>query len=311
MELVRSLLYIVSALNIAFKWFGIFSYLLSYLIDLLVQVPGIWVQCWRGKSSPYQKNRYCTRSSQGEMVVARFEQWPPAELPGGDFYGSLLFGDGSQKMLAAMTCWIALLMVWRGHGEDSVSHPSTLTMIASFLRITTMVKATEARGTALDGVINRIVQQNIAAKVQPITSFSWASILKAFGTNSFDDALTAYNGHPDVIAHDRNDSGAGSISLDGRKKQAVRNWMDRTCPKAFDEVLRSTHDLPFNLGPFGEAFALSGSCFLGSKANLEAFPDSVDGPCPNEAFWEVTWHIVHLHNLTIMLLILFCPFSCF
>lgn len=112
----------------------------------------------------------------------------------------------------------------------------------SFLRIPTMVKATEARGTVLDSVINRIVQQNIAAKVQPITSFGWASILKNFGNNSFEDALSAYNGHLEVLAHDHNDSGAGSIALDGRKKQGVRNWMERTSANAFVEVLRSTHD---------------------------------------------------------------------
>ena len=176
------------------------------------------------------------------MVVARFEQWPPPELSDGSCYGVLLFGDGSQKMLAAMTCWIALLMVWRGHAEDSLN----------------------------------IVQQNIAAKVQPISSLSWASILVSFHGANVEEALAAYNGHPDVIAHDRNDSGAGSIALDGRKKQAVRNWMERTCQKAFDEVVRSTHDLPFNLGPFGEAFALCTSCFLGSKANLDALP-TADG----------------------------------
>ena len=227
------------------------------------------------------------------MVVARFDQWPPNDLAEDEIcrlYGTLYFGDGSQKMLAAMTCWIALLMVWRGHGEDALSNQFAQNMITSFLRIPTMVKATEARGTVLDSVINRIVQQNIAAKVQPITSFGWASILKNFGNSSFEDALTAYNGHPEVIAHDRNDSGAGSIALDGRKKQGVRNWMERTSANAFDEVLRSTHDLPFNLGPFGESFGLSQLCFLGSKANLEAMSGSdADGPSPNEHFVEAAW----------------------
>lgn len=136
-----------------------------------------------------------------------------------------------------------------------------------------MVKATESRG--LDGMINRIVQQNIAAKVQPISSLSCASILVSFHGANVEEALAAYNGHPDVVAHGRNDSGAGSIALDGRKKQAVRNWMERTCPKAFDEVVRSTHNLPFNLGPFGEACALCTSCFLGSKANLDALPTAI------------------------------------
>lgn len=103
-------------------------------------------------------------------------------------------------MLAAMTCW--------KEASDGLAMEK---MLSATSLPKTMVKATEARGTVLDSVINRI-------------------------------ALSAYNGHPEVLAHDHNDSGAGSIALDGRKKQGVRNWMERTSANAFVEVLRSTHD---------------------------------------------------------------------
>ena len=36
----------------------------------------------------------------------------------------------------------------------------------------------------------------------------------------------------------------GSISLDARKKQGVRHWMNSTGTEAYEEVLKSTHDLP-------------------------------------------------------------------
>ena len=226
---------------------------------------------------------------QGSIVVARFKQWPPEALGAPSLYGHFLFGDGSQRMLAAMTTWIATLLVWEHHGPEALNNQYALGMISSFLRITTNVKATEARGSPLDGVVNRIVQQNIAAKVQPITSFAWAGILKAFGA-SFEESVAAYNNHPDVIAHDREEHGGGSIALDSRKKQGVKNFLERTSQGAYNEVLASTHDYPYNLGPFGEGFSVSNQCFLGSKANLEAIPgDSADGPAPNEPFAEVSW----------------------
>ena len=223
-------------------------------------------------------------------MVARFNQWPPEDLGGdGSLYGQLLFGDGSQKMLAAMTTWIALLLTWKHHGPEGLKNQFANSMVASFLRIPTTVKATEARGSPLEAVIGRIVSQNIAAKVQPITSFSWASILMQFGSGSFDEALTAYNGHPDVISHDHDNHGSGSIALDSRKKTGVKNWIDRTCPAAFQVVLASTHDYAFNLGPYGEVFANSNQCFLGSKANLEVLARAAEEePGPNETFIQAT-----------------------
>ena len=167
---------------------------------------------------------------QGEVVVARFTNWPPDAL-GDDngLFATLLFGDGSQKMLAAMTCWVAMLLCWRHHGSAALDDKIVSSMVASFLNIQTIVKATDCRGSQLESVINRIVQQNVAAKVQPITSFGWSSILRSASGSAervqqttFEEALQCYNNHPDVVSHDRADSGSGSIALDGRKRQGVR-----------------------------------------------------------------------------------------
>jgi hypothetical protein len=225
---------------------------------------------------------------QGEVVVARFLQWPPGDLEDMSLDGVLLFGDGSQKMLAAITCWMALLMTWRHHGAECLQEQAVLGMIQSFLEISTIVKAMDARGGQLESVIDRIVQQNVAAKVQPISSFGWSAILRTTcASASLDDALTCYNEHPEVVARERDSSGAGAISLDNRKRQGVRNWMERTAEGAYAEVLRSTHDLTYQAGPFGEVFAYNNSFFLRSVSGLEALDlNSVDGPLPSEPFAE-------------------------
>ena len=74
--------------------------------------------------------------------------------------------------------------------------------IRSFLQISSIVKATDAKANQLESVINRIVQQNIAAKVQPVSSFAWSSTLKSVAPDNcvrdstFEEALQAYNNHP-------------------------------------------------------------------------------------------------------------------
>lgn len=224
--------------------------------------------------------------------MARFVDWPPADLgPDEDLYAKLLFADGSQKMLAAAAVWIGLLLCWRKHPAESLKHELVQGLICSLIRIPTSVRASEVRGNQLEVTISRIVAQNINSKVQPITSFGWAGILRGMlGDNAtFDECLAAYNSHPEVLAHDRTETGSGSISLDARKRTAVKNFLDKCCPEAFDIIASSCHDLPFNIGPFGEGFACNNLCFLGSKAPLEAISatDEVCQPLAREAFIEV------------------------
>ena len=230
------------------------------------------------------------------MVAARFDAWPPPPDMAPDEHNSiagvLQFGDGSQKMLAAMITWVCLLMVWKGHGPDALQSPLVQTMIKSFLAIPTTIKSTEATGNPLDAVLGRIAQQNVAARVQPISTFQWAGILVNFldgDRESFDDMLQKYNSHPVVVSHDRGESGSGSVALDGRKKMGVRNWVERCSPEAYQVVLSSLQDLPYLLGPFGEAFAYTNMYFLTSKAGFDPNPDtnSIDGPLEGESSVEV------------------------
>ena len=238
---------------------------------------------------------------QGEPIVARFESWPPANLPEDKVvFGLLHFGDGSQRMLAAMVTWISLLLVWKRHGDEALENPLVSGLISSLLRISTVVRAADTRATPMESMIARIVAQNINSKVQPVSSFGWAGILKQMG-GSFEDAVQQYNNHPCVQAFERGETGVGTIALDGRKRQAVKNWVERTSPAAFEVVRKSCDDLPFSQGPFGEGFACTNLVFIGSKANLESNPvtDETERPLPAEAYIEVSWHwpfSVHLCN---------------
>ena len=228
--------------------------------------------------------------SQADPVVARFETWPPPALPDDKVvFGHLQFGDGSQRMLAAMMTWISLLITWKRHGDEALEHPLISGLISSLLRICTVIRASDTRATPMESMISRIVAQNINSKVQPVSSFGWAGILMQMG-GSFEDAVQQYNNHPSVQAFERGETGVGSISLDARKRQAVKNWVERTSPAAFDAVRKSCDDLPFNQGPFGEGFACTNLAFLGSKANLEPNPitDETERPLPAEAYVEVS-----------------------
>jgi len=66
--------------------------------------------------------------------------------------------------------------------------------------------------------------------------------------------------------------------------------MEKTSPESYEEVLKSTHDLPFGLGPFGEVFAYTNHCFLRSTAGMEGIESDGDGPLANEHFVEVLWN---------------------
>ena len=90
-------------------------------------------------------------------------------------------------------------MCWRFHGSKGLQNDFAIGMISSLWQIPTTIKATEAHESQLEGVINRIVQQNINAKVQPVSSFAWSAILKTVACDdasvSFEEALAKYNGH--------------------------------------------------------------------------------------------------------------------
>ena len=180
--------------------------------------------------------------------------------------GSLYFGDGSQKMLAAFITWLGCLSLWPDH-RDALTVPPVRALLASMLAIPTCLKGSLDSSDSLAAAIGRIVKQNVDAKVLPVSSFQWNSVLRSLGQDvKLEEALALYNAHPDVQAHE--ESGSGSITLDNRKKQGVQNWFERTCPAALAVVLESTHDMAFSLGGFGESFSLCNFAFLGSAANM-------------------------------------------
>lgn len=68
--------------------------------------------------------------------------------------------------------------------------------------------------------------------------------------------------------------------------------MEKTSPGAFNILLKSTHDICWAHGAFGESFGTYTHCFLGSCANFEAAPpheDAMSGPLPNEPSITLNW----------------------
>ena len=136
--------------------------------------------------------------------------------------GSLYFSDGSQKTLGAFLVWICLMLATQlPDFEDSdYENPSFLALVGSLLRIRSVQKSTVGAGDEIDNTIARIVKQNVDSKVQAVSSLTWASILASMGEGvSLDTLIARYNNHPEVKAFE-NQQATGSISLDGRKRQA-------------------------------------------------------------------------------------------
>lgn len=74
--------------------------------------------------------------------------------------------------------------------------------------------------------------------------------------------------------------------------QAVRNYLEKTGEKALQVLIQSTHDLQWNLGPFGEQFGNFAFVFVGSSVQMEAAPpleDEACSPLPNEPSVPVEW----------------------
>ena len=211
--------------------------------------------------------------------------------------GTFWFGDGSQKTLAAMAVFIALLVTWKNH-KELITDPQVVQLLSSLVVIPTIYKATDSATSGLQSTIGKIVKQNKDSKVQPVSSLQWCSILSAMksdgGAISFDSAMDAYNQHPEVKAFSDNaaESGVGSIALDKRRKIAVKHWLEKTCTDAFDVVESSTHDLAFSMGAFGETVASYPFLFLGSTASgLSANPACTLKALDHEAFFTIDYKL--------------------
>ena len=133
--------------------------------------------------------------------------------------GSLYFGDGSQKGLAALGVWVALcLAADLPHNSSSpIDHPNVKALAASLLRIRTVMRGASG-GPDVDSQISRIIKQNMDARVQPVSSLTWLSVLRNMGEGvGVDVLIQKYNQHPEVVA-------AGTtLALDNKKKQ--EKWL--------------------------------------------------------------------------------------
>lgn len=138
---------------------------------------------------------------------------------------SLFFSDGSQKCLAAFIVWVSLALAAElDENAADLERDSVQALAASLLRIRTVVKSSLDQAGEIDGAIARIVKQNVDARVQPVSSLTWCSILRALGDDtSFEMAISKYNSHPEVIAFEAS-GGAGVISLDNKKRQV---WLKK------------------------------------------------------------------------------------
>eukprot|EP00435_Cladocopium_sp_Y103_P024807 s2323_g6.t1 len=63
-----------------------------------------------------------------------------------------------------------------------------------------------------------------------------------------------------------------------------------------NEMVSSTHDLPYQMGPYGEAFCQLPFVFVGSTVKLEPLPMAIDPevqlcPLPNESFVTLDWSL--------------------
>ncbi|CAK9079166.1 unnamed protein product [Durusdinium trenchii] len=212
--------------------------------------------------------------------------------------GSLYFNDGSQKTLAGFIVWICLCIASKlSHNEGKLGDsPSLQAFASSLLRIRTVLKGSSGSyADDVDSAVARIVKQNIDARVQPVSSLAWCAILRQLSdgvANTYESAMLRYNSHPEVVALEAS-GGAGPISLDNRKKQAVKHLLQSTSPEAFGQMISSTHDLPFNQGPYGEGFCSMPGMFIGSVAKLDPLDPEMDTispqPLPHESFITLDW----------------------
>ena len=118
------------------------------------------------------------------------------------------------------------------------------------------------------------------------------------GAAHYKTCLEKYKQHPEVIASsgipDENDArsgGSGSISLPPKMEFAVKRWIEECDPEARAVVSSSNNDVPFNMGCFGEKWALDEMMFLGSKVKLLSDAHSNMVPLDGEAYVTIDWNL--------------------
>ena len=88
-------------------------------------------------------------------------------------------------------------------------------------------------------------------------------------------------------------TGSGAITIDNRKAVAIKHWMSKTSEEVLRLVESAQHDVPFNLGFFGDQMAQIPWLFLGSSSPvaLSASPACGLVPFEGEATVEIDWNL--------------------
>jgi hypothetical protein len=175
---------------------------------------------------------------------------------------------------------------------EDLMHPSVQLLINSLMYIPTFVEAS-ASASHTSTVIGKLISQNLAAKTQSVSSLAISSVLLSLRqddeTLTVSDLIDRYNNHPTVVATNEASGGVGSITFHPRVKIAVSNWVEKTTPESLAVVVQSTHDEPYELGPYGESFAALYFVWIGSKVKLQCDPKSALTPFEGELFINVNW----------------------
>ena len=202
--------------------------------------------------------------------------------------GELLFDDGSQKGLAAFITWCCLISLEAHVSKDDLDDQA-LSLIDSLSRIPTMYK-TKATLNRADNIIANVAKQDGDSKVQPVTSYTWSTILRSLATEgnaiTFSDAIQRYNSHPDVLSFHKGDD----LPIDKKKSKAIQNWLENCSEGAQRVVQLSQHSIPFTQGPFGEQLSQLNALFTKSTVSLQSEPGSLtrlDGEQSISIDWQL------------------------
>ena len=212
----------------------------------------------------------------------------PDTVPESGGKHSLLFDDGSQKGLGAFIAWCCLVSLEETVSKDDLDVQGT-NLIYSLMRIPTMFK-TKAALSRADNIIANVAKQDSDARAQPVTSFTWSSILKSLATAgspiTFNEAIRRYNEHPDVLSFHKGEE----APIDKKKSQAIRNWLEACGDGARKVVEDSQHTIPFSMGPFGEQLSQQNFLFTKSTVSIQAESQSLS-PLEGEQSMSVDWQL--------------------
>lgn len=149
-------------------------------------------------------------SLEGELLGLRL---PPEDVDtSASSYAVFRFDDGGMKALAAGVVWVGLVHTLGSETTSDLRHHRMTSLVSGLLSMPTLFKSQAP--DEVQGMIARIIKQNVDAKKLPVSSFEWCGgILEKLGPSTITvaEAVQRYNQMPEVCAH-------GSISEPWRGK---------------------------------------------------------------------------------------------